>query len=232
MMRALGICASAALLATPALAQTSRENDREDIPARNDVSVEKMLEQAEHDRMDARSNDRLSRVALEQWAGCIARRSPREATRLLKMDFKDRTYERAMLMLSKESGSCAQFRGTLRAGGLLFAGEMAEALLENGTDAPLAALARAATAPATQSFSFTDKVSICAVRSAPNEVAELFATDRDSAEEADALQKVSTTMGLCARAAEAKKPLSINPAGLRAMLATAAFRSVEVSKDS
>ena len=70
------------------------------------------------------------------------------------------------------------------------------------------------------------------MRSSPNDVAALFATERDGAVETVALKKVSATMGLCARAAEAKKPLSINPAGLRAMLATAAFRSVEASKDS
>jgi hypothetical protein len=231
-MHALFLGASLAVLAGPAFAQSARENDREEIPARNDVSVEKMLEQAEYDRMDARSNDKLSRVALEEWAACIARNNPGEATRILTMDFKSPTYGRAMQTLSKDSRGCVQFRGTLRSGGLLFAGEMAEALLERPGNAPLAALARAAAEPAPTAFSFTDKVAICTVRSSPNDVAALFATERDGAEETVALKKVSATMGLCARAAEAKKPLSINPAGLRAMLATAAFRSVEASKDS
>ena len=86
---------------------------------------------------------------------------------------------------------------------------------------------QAATVPATPSFSFTDRVAICVVRSVPGDVATLFATELNSSEESAALQSLATPMGLCAQAAQAKKPLSINPAGLRAMLATAAFRSVK-----
>lgn len=173
-----------------------------------------------------------SRVALEQWAGCVARDNAGEATRVLAMDFTSSTYQRALKTLSLESRDCIRFQGTLRAGGLLFAGEVAEALLEQPGETLVARLARAAASPAPQSYSFTDKVAICAVRSAPNDIAALFATGRDSAEETAALAQVSTVMGLCARAAEATKPLSINPAGLRAMLATAAFRSVASSKAS
>ncbi|MGN3973159.1 hypothetical protein [Tsuneonella sp. SYSU-LHT278] len=178
------------------------------------------------------ANTRASRVALEQWAGCVARGSTGEATRVLTMDFTSPAYQRALMTLSRESRDCVRFQGQLRAGGLLFAGEMAEALLEQPGDTLVARLARAATGPETKAFSFTDKVAVCTVRSAPNEVAALFATARDSAEEAAALGQVSAVMGLCAKAAEATKPLSINPAGLRAMLATAAFRSVEAAKDA
>lgn len=230
-LRALAF-AALAVCGAPAIAQTASENDRDDLPARNDSSMEKMLERAEYDRMDARANDKVSRLALEQWAGCVARSRSGEATRVLTMDFKSPTYSRAMLMLSQESKDCVKFRGTLRAGGLLFAGEMAEALLEQPGEAPVTRLARAAAGPETPSFSFTDKVAICTVRSAPDDAANLFATARDTAEENAALQKMSAIMGLCARAANAQKPLSINPAGLRAMLATAAFRSVESSKAS
>ncbi len=232
MTRMFSLGVAIAMVASPAIAQTANENDREDIPARNDVSVEKMLERADHDRMDARSNDRVSRVALEQWAGCIARANAAETTRVLTMDFTAPTYGRAMLLLSQESKSCFKFRGTLKAAGLLFAGELAEALLERPGDPLLTRLVQAAGGPATQSFSFTDKVAICTVRSAPNDVAQLFTTERDSEQEAAALQAISNTMGMCARVAEARKPLSINPAGLRAMLATATFRTLEAAKDA
>ena len=221
-----------ALMVAPLAAQTTSRNDVDELPAREDASREKMLERAEHDRIDARGNDKVSRVALEQWAGCIARSNAGEATRVLTMDFKQPAYGRAMLMLSQESRDCARFRGKLSAAGLLFAGEMAEALLERPGEAIAAKLARAAGGPATPSFSFTDKVAICTVRSAPDDVARLFASARDSAEETSALSGLTATMGLCAKAAEARKPLSINPAGLRAMLATAAFRSVETAKAS
>ncbi len=221
-----------AAVSGPLSAQTAQENDLEDNPARNDASIEKMLERAERDRMDARADRQDARPALAEWAGCIARANSGEATRVLTMDFKSPAYARAMKMLSQESRSCIQFRGTLRAGGLLFAGEMAEALLKKSPPPLNAILARAASGSPAHPFSFTDKVAICTVRSAPDDVAALFATERDSAEEAAALQKASSAMGLCAKAAEASKPLSINPAGLRAMLATAAFRSVEAAKDA
>ena len=64
------------------------------------------------------------------------------------------------------------------------------------------------------------------MRSVPSDVAALFATARDSAEETAAINSLATPMGLCAKAAQARKPLSVSPAGLRAMLATAAFRSI------
>ncbi|WP_156839261.1 hypothetical protein [Novosphingobium aquimarinum] len=178
------------------------------------------------------TNTPAARGALEHWAACIAQRNTAEAARVLQMDFTTSTYDRALLMLSRESKDCTAFRGTLRAGGLLFAGELAEALIEQQPGGVRTALARAAAAAPPRSFSFTDKVAICAVRSAPDDVAALFATERDSDEEATALRQVSATMAACSKAAEATKPLSINPAGMRAMLATAAFRSVASMKDA
>ena len=225
-MNRLAALATAAFLLTGTAAKAQSEGQEIDnMPARDDASTEKMLKDAERDRGFAMS-DRVSRTALESWAGCVARKNPAESRRVLTMDFTTPTYGRALRMLSEEDKACIGFRGTLRSAGLLFAGELAETLLEQDTS--LAAnLARAAAAPAVPSFSFTDKVAICVVRSVPGDVAALFATARDSAEESAALQALAVPMGLCARAAQATKPLSINPAGLRAMLATAAFRSVK-----
>ncbi|WP_126174930.1 hypothetical protein [Tsuneonella rigui] len=222
-MRWLAALAAATLAAGPLAAQ--EEPDPKAHPAEEDAKLDKMLERAERDRGAART-DKLSRVALEDWAGCLARKNVGEATRVLKMDFTSPTYDRALKMLSEEVRACIGFRGTLRAGGLLFAGEMAEALLESDGIPIGTALARAAASPATKGFSFTDKVAICVVRSVPGDVATLFETKRDSAEEAAAIDALATPMGLCAQAAQANKPLSVSPAGLRAMLATAAFRSI------
>jgi hypothetical protein len=178
------------------------------------------------------ANARGSRIALEQWAGCVARSNVGEATRVLKMDFRSPTYDRALRLLAQDSRDCIRFQGTLRSGGLLFAGELAEALIEQPGEPLVNRLARVAASPAAESFSLTDKVAICTVRSAPNEVAALFASERQSENETAALAQASAVMGLCAKAAEANRPLSINPAGLRAMLATAAFRSVASLKDN
>lgn len=173
-----------------------------------------------------KGNDTQSRLGLEQWAGCLARKNAGEAQRLLTMDFKTDEYERGMLKLSKSDKECFGSRGTMKAAGLLFAGELAEAMLERDTTPLVARLAKASGGEATPAFSFTDKVAICVVRSVPNDVAALFSTARGSAEESASLNSLATPMGMCARAAEARKPISINPAGLRAMLATASYRSV------
>jgi hypothetical protein len=223
-MRALPMILAAVLVASPLAAQ--EQSQQAEIPAQNDTSMEKMLERADQDRAAAKPGDHQARVALEKWAGCIARRSRGEASRILMMDFKTPTYGRATKSLAQDSGGCIRDNSSLRGDGLLFAGEMAEALLESAPTPVGAALARAAAAPATTPFSFTDRVVICVVRSDPGEVAALFATDRDSPEEAAAIKALSVPLGLCAKAAQARKQLSISPAGLRAMLATAAFRSV------
>jgi hypothetical protein len=208
-------------------AQTSNEQEIDNLPARDDASTEKLLKDSERDRAASQANGKVSRVALEELARCLARKNPNEAGRVLAMDFTTPTYSRALRMLSEEDKSCIQFRGALRAGNLLFAGELAEALVEQRGEPVATALAKAAAAPATTAFSSTDRVAICVVRSVPGDVAQLLATERNSVAETTAVQALATPMGLCAQATEAKKPLSINPAGLRAMLATAAFRSVK-----
>ena len=218
---------SAALLATLAVpVQAQEEPGASEHPAQDDTKLDKMLERAERDRAVAKPNDHDARVALEKWAGCIARRSNGEATRILKMDYTQPVYTRAQKDLAKDSGTCIRDYTSLRGDGLLFAGEMAEALLESDATPVGTALVRAASAPATTAFSFTDRVAICVVRSVPSDVAALFATARDSAEETAAINALATAMGMCATAAKARKPLSVSPAGLRAMLATAAFRSI------
>jgi hypothetical protein len=224
-MKWFAILAAASLVAAgPLYAQ--EEPGASEHPAQDDAKLDKTLERAERDRAAAKPNDHAARVALEKWAGCIARRSQGEATRILTMDFTTPAYTRAQKMLAQDSGTCIRDNSSLRGDGLLFAGEMAEALLENGSVPIGTALAKAAGGPVTSGFSFTDKVAICVARSVPNDVAALFATARDSAAETSAINALATPMGMCATAAKARKPLSISPAGLRAMLATATFRSI------
>jgi hypothetical protein len=228
-MKRFAILLSVCVLAggSAAAAQTANEQQIDNMPARDDASVEKMLSDAERDRAAAQGNDDVSRRALAEWAGCLARKNGAEAGRVLAMDFTSPTYNRAFKMLTDEDKQCREFRGTLRTQRLLLAGELAEALIERREQPVANTLAKAAGAPATPAFSFTDRVAICVVRSVPGDVAKLFATERNSAEETAAAQALAVPMGLCAQAAQARKPLSINPAGLRAMLATAAFRSVK-----
>ncbi len=177
-----------------------------------------------------------AREALSEFASCVAKKDGAEATRLLTMDFKDAGYRRGLTSLAQDNAEICgngKMRGsTLRTAGLLFAGSLAEAMV-GASDVPVVKrLALAAGQPATTAFSFTDRVAICVVRSVPDQVADLFATPVDSALEAQKLQVIAGPMAMCAKAAEAKKPISVNPAGLRAMLATAAFRTIQNSEAS
>lgn len=174
----------------------------------------------------AKSNDPDSRTELEALAGCIAAKNPAEAKRVLTMDFTTGAYDRALRMLALGDKRCVEFRGALRTANLLFAGELAESMLESDSTPLANRLAKAGTAPATTSYSFTDKVAICVVRSVPDDVAALFATARNSPEETARINALAVPMGMCAKAAEARKPLAVNPAGLRAMLATASYRQL------
>jgi hypothetical protein len=172
-----------------------------------------------------------SRRALESWAGCIARSGPGEAGRVLSMDFTTKTYDRALTLLADGGKNCVGWgSGTLRSAGLLFAGEMAEALIETSKEPVRNRLARAAAAPATKAFTIPDKMAICVVRSVPDQVAVLFASERGSQEETGALDTLAAPVAICAKAAEIERPLSISPAALRAMLATAAYRSIRSSE--
>ncbi len=208
--------------------------DAPDIPAAKDNSQEEFLKDAEVERGASQQTDREARLSLEAFGQCVAKASPGEAARVLAMDFTSTKYRTGLKLLAdsaqKSCASKAFGRGKMRTPNLLFAGELAEALVKSDATPAAARLARAAGAPATPSYSFTDKVAICVVRSVPDQVAALFDTQRDSADEAKAIEALAVPAGLCAKAAEAKKPLAINPAGLRAMLATAAFRLIKSSE--
>lgn len=213
-------------LAVPAMAQAHASTGHEQAPAEEGASRERLPERAEADGVFATERDSEARVALEQWAGCVARDNRSESGRVLTMDFTTKTYERALKSLADEGRSCVKFRGKMRSAGLLFAGEMAEALIEADGRPVVSQLAYAAGTPATIGYSFTDKVAICVVRSVPDQIAALFVTERDSTEEFAAIETLAVPTRLCAQVVDEKRKLSVSPAGLRAMLATAAYRSI------
>ena len=145
------------------------------------------------------------------------------AARTLSMNFTSTAYRNGISQLSRNNEGCLQGARRMRGAGLLFAGAMAEGLLDQG-EAPLnVRLARAATAAATPAYSPSDRVAICVVRSVPDQVATLFDTAPASDGEEAAIEQLLPAFELCARNGPR---ISSNEAGLRAMLATAAFRSV------
>lgn len=164
-----------------------------------------------------------ARAAVQAFGACVARHSRERAAEALAMDFTTRAYRSALRQLANVNESCFRERGTMRTDGLPFAGALAEALLAaDGT--PLnVRLAQAALRPPVRPRSPSDRVAICIVRSMPDEVARLFEAEVGGAAEGAAIAALDPALAACSRAGP---PLDASAAGLRAILATAAFRSV------
>jgi hypothetical protein len=163
-----------------------------------------------------------ARVQMERFATCVADRSPEKAARTISMDFRSTTYRSALKNLSDANRDCYGYRSTMRSGGLSFAGALAERLLERDTSALNARIIRAGSGQ-TAARSPSDAIALCVVRSAPDDVARLFATEVASGAERDAVKALQVASDACAHN---QARLETTPEGLRAMLATAAFRTV------
>jgi hypothetical protein len=172
------------------------------------------------------ASDARARNSIQSYGACAASRSGTAARDVLMRDFTTRQYQQGLQVLSRNNQDCLRRRGRMRSSNLLFAGAMAEHLIEQSSEPLNARLARAASQPAVPAFSPTDRVAGCVVRSVPDEVARLFATEVASEAELSAAQALGPVMGQCNTE---RRPLSVSPAGLRAMLAAAAFRTLNAS---
>ena len=163
-----------------------------------------------------------ARVAMHRFGACVADRSPAKAAQTLATDFRTTPYRLALRALANNNRDC--FRsGRMRSAGLAFAGAIAERLLLRDP-APLnARLVRAAARPGPPPLGSADSIAICVVRSTPDDVARLFATDVASAAEAASVASLQVAVNLCS---QGKPRLETNVEGLRAMLATASFRTL------
>ncbi|HET7816178.1 MAG TPA: hypothetical protein VFK58_01190 [Sphingomicrobium sp.] len=165
-----------------------------------------------------------ARRAVQQFGACVADQSPEKSARTLAMDFRSPTYRSALNNLARANEGCFGYRGAMRSSRLLLAGAIAERLMARDP-APLnARLVRAAARAAPPARSPSDSIAMCVVRSAPDESARLFASEVASEAEAQAAKSLDVAVRLCS---QGQRPLVINLEGLRAMLATAAFRNVD-----
>jgi hypothetical protein len=175
---------------------------------------------------EMQSSSPAARKQMQAYGACVADGSPDKSARTLSTDFRTPDYRAALLTLNRNNLDCSRLlprRSRMRSSSLLFAGAMAERLMARDP-APLnVRLAKAAMLPAPPFRSPTDVIAMCVVRSAPDETARLFATEVASEAEAQAVKALDLAVKLCSRGRPA---LQINTEGLRAMLATAAFRNV------
>jgi hypothetical protein len=171
----------------------------------------------------------MSRSTLQEFGACVARESPLRAASLLTSDFTTRAYARGLHDLGLNNNTCLRVSGsnraTLRTSDMLFAGSIAESLVEQRPDPVNVQLARAATRPPAATYSQSDKAAQCVVLSLPDDVARLFATEVASPQEEAAAAAIQPILQRCSPQAR----IQVNTEGLRAMLATAAFRSTQAA---
>ncbi len=164
-----------------------------------------------------------ARVAMQRFGACVAQRSGGLAAETVGSDFTTQTYRSRLQRLVRANEDCFREGGRrMLSSNLLFAGAIAEALVEADAQPLNVRLARAAMQPAPSAYSAGDRVAICVVRSLPDETGQLMATDVDSAEEEAAVRALAPVVAACSPG----RRLETNAAGLRAILATAAYRSI------
>lgn len=165
--------------------------------------------------------------AIQQFGSCVADASTARASAMLSSDFRTSGYHRTMDQLVEANRNCPSFRGytRLRSSRLLFAGALAERLVERDGVVVNRELAKAAARPAASTYSPTDAGAMCVVRSVPDDVARLFATDVASDAEKAAADALQPTLAACLKT----QRVEVTTDGLRAMLATAAFRSIHAT---
>jgi hypothetical protein len=167
-----------------------------------------------------------ARSTLQNFGACVADRSPDLSAQTLAEDFRTSTYTNRLRHVTRVNEDC--FRGSrranrLRSANLLVAGSIAERLLERDTAPVNVQLAHAAARPAPEARSPAEGVALCVVRSTPDDVAALLATEVASENEAAAIRALGPVMGLCNQSGQG---VEMSEAGMRAILATAALRAV------
>ena len=162
-------------------------------------------------------------IAAHDFGACVADASAVVATELLTRDFTSRAYDRGLRRLTSDNRDCFERRGSMRAGSLPIAGAIAERLIERAGEPVNVRLARAALRPATPGYSPSDRAAICVVRSVPDDVARLFATEPTGEAEAAVADTLRPVLGACLGS---QRPIEATAAGLRAILATAALREI------
>lgn len=214
------------LLAFALVAQPQPPQPENPPPLQQEFPVSRSLTPA-HDLFydDVPVSSLEARVAVQGFGSCVADRSRELAEDTIASDFTTRTYRSRIDRLVQANGDCFRDGGgrRMRSSRLLFAGAMAEALIERDGQPLNVRLARAALQPATPAYSASDQIAICVVRSLPDEVARLMAADVGSAQEEAATAALAPGLTACAGQS---RSVQSNSAGLRAILATAAYRSL------
>ncbi|WP_034161254.1 hypothetical protein [Sphingomonas sp. ERG5] len=167
-----------------------------------------------------------ARQTVARYGACVADHSPEKARAVLLLDFHSGQYRTGLRALSDNNRGCFGRRGKMRSDPVLFAGAIAERLLERGDGVLKARLARAAAGAAPATFGPSDALAQCVVRSVPDDVDALLAAEVATDAEANALRALDLVAKQCGQG----RQVDISAGGMRAILAASAFRNVEALK--
>ena len=160
---------------------------------------------------------------LHNYSRCVVRDRPGRVQQVLAIGQDDPGYDAALEALTLQAAGCT--RGRLAAGGILFAGTLAEHLVVRrlGGRNLAAATGLDPAAPPLQASNGQEYMALCQVRAHPDKVAALFATQPGSREEARAMAAMQPDLQACLPQGV---NASFNRPALRALLAMASLRLI------
>ena len=170
----------------------------------------------------------LAVEALHNFGACVARTAPAGAEEVLAMDYRTDAYRQKLSRLAKGHDRCVSPRSQLRFNGVLFAGALAEALVEQPGRSVLTRLSAAEDANApVEARSALEAMALCGVMTRPAAAGRLLESEVGSEMEADAMEALLPTMTGCLT--EASKA-ELNKPALRSIVALAAWRIVSTAE--
>jgi hypothetical protein len=168
--------------------------------------------------------DELSLEAMHNFGACVVRMTPAGAEEVLAMDFRTDEYREKLSRLAKGHDRCTRPRTELKFNGVLFAGAMAEALLEEPGRRVLTRLSAAEDLAApVAARSPLEAMALCGVITRPAAVGRLLESDVASDKEAEAIEALSPTLSACLTGADKAE---LNAPAMRSIVALAAWRIV------
>lgn len=155
--------------------------------------------------------------AMHAYGHCAAQRAPKDVTYLLDQDYRGGGYNNGLKALAKKTAGCPG----ASAGGGVFAGILAEELLEYG-HTPKQVAAMIGKAPKKPMGSNdVGAEALCVVRANPGGTAQLLASGYAAKDEAAALKGLTASFNGCLKG----RKLTMSGPELRSMLALAGFRN-------
>jgi hypothetical protein len=173
------------------------------------------------------SSEPLAIQAMHNFGRCVADRNPEAARKVLAMDFRTKESGKAVERLARGHNYCVPIRGKLAFSGILFAGGLAERLLEVGStrQALIRQLAYDPAQPPVEARTESEAMAMCMVRRATGDVVALFGTTPATDEEKEAIGKLTPAVGQCLASGQTMR---LNRQGLRSLLSLAAYRLTQI----